>query len=285
MDLLDRFSRGYLRGYKILEKIDEGRMSVIHKAVRLSDNTVVALKLLNRDAITLRRALKKKFPKIDSIILSLDHRNVIKTLEIGGQGSKQFICIEYMPGLTLGKIAKRKLASLRQLLLYFIQVCRGLRYMHENAGIVHRDFNPYNVVVNEKDVCKIIDLDFAFERVYDTSGIYRRSGTLGYLAPEQVRGKNLDHRVDIYALGASMYEVFTGHNPFRDNSSPSTALRREKTLTNHLVMTPPAPSTANSEIAPLLDEIILNCLRIDREERYQKVAEVKRGLERCLKTL
>jgi serine/threonine-protein kinase len=285
MALFGRFSRKGLHNYQILEKIDEGRMSVIHKAVRLSDNEVVALKLLNKDGLTMRRALKKKFPDIDAIILGLAHENIVTTLDIGGQGAKQYICIEYISGLTLGRIAKRKMASVRQLLGYFSQACAGLQYMHEKGGLVHRDFNPQNVIVNEQDVCKIIDLDLAFERVYDTRGIYRRSGTLGYLSPEQVRGRNLDHRIDIYALGASMYEAFSGHNPFRDTSGASTALRREKTLTNHLVMVPTAPSSANSEIPPLLDRVIMKCLRLDREKRYQSVTQVKRDLDRCLKDL
>ena len=285
MDIIGHFSNKGLRNYKILEKIDEGRMSVIHRAIRLADDALVALKLLNRDAIVLRNALKKKLPDIDSKILSIEHKNVIKTFEFGGRGSRQYISIEYLHGLTLGKIAKRRLASIRQLIEYFIQVCEGLNYMHEKAGIVHRDFNPFNVIVNEKNICKIVDLDFAFERVDDTRGIFRRSGTLGYLAPEQVRGKNLDHRIDIYAIGASMYEIMTRHNPYRDTSSASTALRREKTLSNHLIVTPSAPSMHNSEIPPLLDDVILKCVQINREERYKNVAEVKRDLEKCFEKL
>ena len=285
MDIFRHLTKKGLKQYKILEKIDEGRMSVLHKALRLRDNKIVVIKLLNRDGVILRNALRKKFSQVDSVLLSLNHPNIVNILEISKQGLKSYLCVEYIPGLTLGYVAKRRLASLRKLIEYFIQVCAGIGYLHKEAELVHRDFNPHNVIVNEENVCKVIDLDLSFRRVFDTKGIYRRSGTLGYLAPEQVRGKQLDHRIDIYAIGASMYETMTGHNPYRDDSSPSTALRREKTLTNHLVVTPSLPSSINHEIPGLLDGIIVKCVKTDREQRYQNVPELKRDLEKCLELL
>jgi len=285
MDFFHHLTTKGLRQYKILEKIDEGRMSILHKAIRLRDNKIVVIKLLNRDGIILRNALRKKFPQIDSVLLKLDHPNIIKILEISKKGLKPYLCVEYIPGLVLGHVAKRRLVSLRKLVEYFIQVCEGIGYLHEEAELVHRDFNPQNVIIDERDTCKLIDLDLSFRRVFDTKGIYRRSGTMGYLAPEQVRGRQLDHRIDIYAIGASMYETITGHNPYRDDSSPSTALRREKTLANHLVVTPPLPSSINRDIPELLDGIIMKCVKIDREERYQSACELKRDLEKCLHLL
>ena len=83
---------------------------------------------------------------------------------------------------------------------------------------MHRDLNPYNVMIAHKDFVKIVDLDFAYPIGSDTRGLYRRSGTLGYMAPEQVKGLVLDERVDVYSFGATVYEALTKENPFRDRS-------------------------------------------------------------------
>lgn len=285
MGLLDIFLKKDLRNYELISKVDEGEMSTIYKARNQRDGKIVCLKILKPSAVRLRQAILSRFPETNDVLLSTWHENIVRTLEFGRDGMKHFITIEYLPGILLISIAKRKLASLSRLVGYFVQIAAGLKYLHEGSRLIHRDFNPYNVVVNEQDICKIIDLDFAFPVADDTSGIFRRSGTLGYLAPEQVRGKNLDVRVDIYAFGASLYETITGYNPYRDTAAPSKELRREKTLTNHLSVVPISPSSINAEVPRTLDALVLRCLEIDPHRRPQAMAEVEDALKEISSSL
>ena len=271
-------SKGF-RQYEILEQVDDGEMSSIYKARHRRQGIVVALKILKRDAVRLRQAVLRRFPEVNERLLAISHEKIARYHEIGESRLMHYIVVEFVQGLTLASIAKRRVAGLSKLVAYFLQVASALKYLHEETRLVHRDFNHHNVIVNEADSCKLIDLDFAFPIAKNTRGIFRRSGTLGYLAPEQVRGKALDQRVDIYAFGASLYESLAGFNPFRDTSQQSKELRREKTLTNHLYLTPLPPGKTNSRIPPLLDELVLRCLELSPSERPQSMAEVESTLK------
>jgi len=285
MALFGGFFKKGLRNYELLSRVDEGEMSTIYKARDRRDGRAVCLKILKPSAVRLRQAILSRFPETDELVLSIRHENIVRTFDFGRDGTRHFIVVEYIPGILLVSIAKRKLASLSRLTGYFVQIASGLRYLHEGPGLIHRDFNPYNVVVNEQEICKIIDLDFAFPVADDTRGIFRRSGTLGYLAPEQVRGRNLDVRVDIYAFGASLYETITGYNPYRDTSAASKELRREKTLANHLSVVPAPPSSINSSIPRSLDALVLRCLELEPDRRPQTMAEVEEALREISSSL
>jgi serine/threonine-protein kinase len=160
----------------------------------------------------------------------------------------------------------------------FAKVAEGLTYLHDEKHIVHRDLNPFNIVVTADLDPKIIDLDFTIIEQADTAGMYRRSGTVAYLSPEQVRGHHLDHRVDIYAFGVTMYEVLTGTNPYWEREEPSEQLRMERTTYNHLVLIPEAPSILRSYIPHEHDALIMGCLETDRDERIQNASEVAKRL-------
>ena len=285
MGFWSAFRKRGLKNFEFLEKIDEGEMSTIYRAVDLRDQKTVCLKLLSSAAVRLREALLSRFPQTDNLLLSINHPNLVRTFEFGHDRGRHYISSEFVSGVTLFIVSRRKSFSLSKLLDYFLHVAEGLRHLHENVRLVHRDFNHHNVIIDENDACKILDLDFAFPISSNTSGIFRRSGTLGYLAPEQVRGKDLDHRVDIYAFGASLYEAIVGENPFRDTSGESFELRRERTLANHLSLVPTPPSRRRSDVPPLLDELILQCLRHDSRERFQSMSEVQALLRRIRENL
>lgn len=268
-----------LSKYEIYGKVDEGRMSVIHRAREKKIMRSCFLKIYKEDCIRIRTAIRRKQPEIDEVLLSINHPYVMRVYEFGKSRGKEYSAIEAIEGAALGAMAREGRLTLADSVDVFAKVAHGLAYLHDEKRIFHRDINPFNIVVTANLEPKIIDLDFAIMEMPDTSGMYRRSGTVAYLSPEQVRGKHLDHRVDIYALGVTMYEVMTNINPYWEREEPSEQMRLERTTYNHLVIVPHPPSAFKSEIPPALDELILKCLSMEREDRVQTAAEVSAQLK------
>jgi len=285
---------GFLKGlfvsegmskYETFGKVDEGRMSVIFKARDKRTMRTCLLKIYKPDCIRIRNAIRRKQPDIDQILLSLAHPCVMKTYEFGHVKGQEYAAIEAIDGGALGMLAREGKLSHAGMLTALSRVAEGIVYLHEEKHVVHRDLNPFNVVVTDALEAKIIDLDFTIIEAPDTAGMYRRSGTVAYLSPEQVRGHHLDHRVDIYAFGVTMYETLTGVNPYWDREEQSDQMRMERTTYNHLVLIPEVPSTIKPWIPPDLDRLILGCLERNRSERIQTATEVLKGLQNILPTI
>jgi serine/threonine-protein kinase len=276
------FASDAISKYETFGKLDEGRMSIIYKARDKKTMRSCLLKIYKDDCIRIRNAIRRKQPEIDEVLLSLNHPCVMKTFEFGLGKGTEFAAIEAIDGQALGLLAREGKIGHASLLSVLMKVARGLAYLHDEKHVVHRDLNPFNVVVTEALDSKIIDLDFAILEVQDTAGMYRRSGTVAYLSPEQVRGRHLDHRVDIYCFGVTMYEVLTGTNPYWDREEKTEQARLERTTYNHLVLIPEPPSTLKSWIPPELDKVVLSCLETDRDDRIQSAAEVVKALEEII---
>ena len=259
------FSQSALSKYETSTVLDEGRMSVIYRAREKRSMRNVLLKVYRPDCIRIRNAVRRKQPEIDETLLSVNHPNVMRTFEFGNSKGQEFTAIEAINGEPLGKLAREGKLSMADAVHVFAKVAEGLAYLHDEKHIVHRDLNPFNIVVTPEMEPKIIDLDFAILEASETSGMYRRSGTVAYLAPEQVRGHHLDHRVDIYAFGVTMYESLTNINPYWEREERDEAMRLERTTYNHLVLVPEPPSKFRPGIPPELDKIILSCVEMDRE--------------------
>ena len=271
-----------LAKYERFGKLDEGRMSVIYKARDKKLVRSCLLKIYKEDCIRIRNAIRRKQPDIEELLLSIDHPYVMKIYEFDNTKGHEYSAIEAIDGPALGTLAREGKVTLEDMVNIFAKCAVGLQYLHEEIGILHRDFNPYNIVVTGGNHPKIIDLDFAIREADDTAGMYRRSGTVSYLSPEQVRGKHLDHRVDIYAFGITMYECLTNINPYWERDEENEQLRIDRTAYNHLVMTPPAPSEINKSIPPELDELILSCIEREKDKRPQTAQEVKELLRKIV---
>jgi eukaryotic-like serine/threonine-protein kinase len=271
-----------LAKYELLSKMDEGRMSIIHRARDKRTMRTCLLKIYKDDCLRIRNAVRRKEPQIDEVLLSIDHPYVMKIFEFGNTKGQEYTAIEAINGVALGAMAREGKLTLRNAVSVFAKAAEGLAYLHDEKHLVHRDLNPFNIVVTAELDPKIIDLDFALIEMPDTSGMYRRSGTVAYLSPEQVRGHHLDHRVDIYALGVTIYEVVTGTNPYWDRTQENEQARLDRTTYNHLVMIPEPPSTIRAGVPPELDRIILGCLEVDRDVRTQTAVEVMQGLKDVL---
>jgi serine/threonine-protein kinase len=272
------FSSSSMSKYETFGKVDEGRMSVLYRARDKRTMRPCLLKVYKEDCIRIRNAVRRKQPEIDEVLLSINHPYVMKTFEFGNTEGQEYAAIEAIDGQALGSLAREGKINFRDSVAVFAKVAEGLVYLHEEKHLVHRDLNPFNVVVSPTLEPKIIDLDFCIIEATDTSGMYRRSGTVAYLSPEQVRGQHLDHRVDVYAFGITMYEVLTGTNPYWDREEKSEQQRLERTTYNHLVLIPDPPSLVRPYIGPELDKLILGCVEVDRHDRIQTAREVMEGL-------
>ncbi len=269
---------GGLSRYETIGKLDEGRMSVIYRARDKRSMRPCLLKIYKEDCIRIRTAIRRKQPDIDEVLLALDHPNVMRVFEFGSSRGSDYCAIEAVEGRALGAISREGTLTTRDAVEVFRKTAEGLTYMHEEHRVFHRDINPFNIVVTDAMEAKIIDLDFCVLEAPDTTGMYRRSGTVAYLSPEQVRGRHLDHRVDVYSLGVTMYEVLTNTNPYWEKEEDNEELRLERTTYNHLAIIPHPPSTLRAGIPGELDELILSCLKISAEDRIQTASEVAERL-------
>ena len=262
--------------FELYEIIAEGSMSEIRRAYDRKSFKDVALKVLRQDGLRMRALLRAKQPDLDGVITVIDHPNVVHTYEFGRRGAKRFQVMEHVRGSNLSRMKGRPMEELVRLLL---ATARGLQHLHNTYNLVHRDMNPNNVIVTPNYVPKIIDMDFSFCDIGDSSGFLRRSGTLGYMAPEQVKGRQLGKSVDIYSWGAMAYEMVTGTNPYRDRTADSDDMRHENTLSNHLRMIPSPPSHLNPTVPAWFDRVVMRCLQIDPMDRFASFDQLFESLE------
>ena len=269
--------------YKILEKLGEGGMGVVYKALDTKLEREVALKFLPAH-LAASEGDKARFIQEAKAASALNHPNVCTIHDIQEHEGTMFIVMECVVGQTLREKTKsgggsihESTLSMKQAIDIGIQIADGLAAAHEK-GIVHRDIKPENIMIRKDGIAQIMDFGLAKLRA-SGSKITRLTkegstvGTAGYMSPEQVQGQDADHRSDIFSLGVLLYELFTGQLPFKGV--------HETALAYEIVNVDAAPmSTVKPDIDPGLDAIVLDCLEKDPRERCQSVAEVARDLRR-----
>jgi eukaryotic-like serine/threonine-protein kinase len=268
--------------YKILEKLGEGGMGEVFKAQDTKLDRFVALKFLPSQ-LTASEDDKARFIQEAKAASAMNHPNICTIYSIEEYNNQLFISMEYVEGKTLKtSVETHRDASLptKQILEIGIQVAEGLAAAHEK-GIVHRDIKPENIMVRKDGIVQI--MDFGLAKLYRDSNASRLTkagstvGTMGYMSPEQVQGLDVDHRTDIFSLGVVLYELLAGESPFK--GMHETAIMYE--IVN--VDAPPI-STVKEGIDPELDEIILECLEKDKDERYQSAKELSKDLRKVKKS-
>jgi serine/threonine-protein kinase len=220
------------------------------------------------------REMRLRFSREAEIVGNLDHPNIVKVFDFGGEGAKPYLVQEFLSGKDLGeRIEGREPLAFPEKLLIMLQLARGLEYAH-GRGIVHRDIKPANVRLLEDGTAKIMDFGIATYREASVALTQDGTtiGTAAYLAPEQVHGHALDHRCDIFSYGVLAYELLAGRRPFAGETISAVLFQ--------IVNQEPAPlPILCPDAPPALLALIERCLVKDPERRWSSMSEVRRRLE------
>ena len=278
-----RLVRGMRLGdYEIQSLLGAGGMGEVYRARDSRLRRDVAIKVLPAFVASDPERLRR-FEQEATAAAALNHPNILAVYQMGIYDGTPYLVSELLEGETLREQMKRGPMAVHRVMDYSIQIARGLAVAHEK-GIVHRDLKPENLVVTRDGRVKILDFGLAklmhpqpgSEHSASTFGGETEPGvvmgTVGYMAPEQVRGQPADHRADIFALGAILYEMLAGKRAFQKPTSPET-------MTAILNEDPPEISQVASNLPPALQRVVHRCLEKNPEQRFQSASDLAFGLE------
>jgi len=262
--------------YQIIEELGKGGMGKVYKAQDTDLKEKVAIKLL-RPEIAADKKTIERFRNELKFARKIRHKNVCQMYDLNKEKGLHYITMEYVPGEDL-KSMIRMMGQLSSGKTIFIakQVCEGLSEAHR-LGVVHRDLKPQNIMIDRDGNARV--MDFGIARSLKTKGITAAGvmiGTPEYMSPEQVEGKDVDQRSDIYSLGVILYEMVTGRVPFEGDTPFTIGVK-------HKSETPKDPKEFNTQLPEDLNLVILRCLEKDKEKRYQSAGEVRAELTRIEK--
>jgi serine/threonine protein kinase len=258
-------------------RVGQGSMSKVFRAYDRELGRHVCLKLLDKEKTKKfeERFVGLKKPSEGEICLALKHENIVRTFEHGitTQG-EPYLVMEWVDGVGLNYLVETRAPQIRGNRVNFMcQLCDALQYMHD-AKWLHRDLCPRNVMVDKDSVLKLIDfgLTIPYTPAFTVGG--NRTGTPDILAPEIIKRKNTDHRVDIFALGVTGYEVFTSQLPWERSVSSEETFRRR------LNSAPRVAKDLNPDLDDKLSDILLKAIARDPADRFPTATAFKEALQK-----
>jgi hypothetical protein len=259
--------------YRIVEKIGEGGMGVVYKAIDTQLGRVVAIKALSPE-FSRNPELLERFRREARAQAQLNHPNLATLYAFVVQDNAAYMVMEFVDGETFCEIlARRGAIPAAEAIPLFLQALAGIGHAHRQ-GIVNRDIKPSNIMLNRECVVKV--MDFGLVKVASDHRITRtglRLGTAYYMSPEQILAKPVDARSDIYSLGATLYEILTGQAPFHADSE-------FQILNDHVNTPPPPPTRLHPQIPQGIENAVLKALAKDPDQRFQTVEQFSAALER-----
>ena len=263
--------------YELIEPIGGGGMALVHRAMDHQTDTMVAVKILRSD-LAESEEFVERFKREAHASTTLDHPNIVKAYDVGCDKGDHYIVMEYVNGKTLKRlITEKKHLDVDMTLKIGMQIAHALAHAHD-SHIVHRDVKPQNILVEESGVIKVADFGIARGAASTTVTTMAGSGVMGsvhYFSPEQARGRHMDHRTDIYALGIVLYEMITGHLPFEGESAVEVAIK-------HIQEDVRVPERYARQVPVALRDVIHKATRRKKEERYQDINCMIADLEAAL---
>lgn len=263
--------------YELIEPIGGGGMALVHRALDHETGKMVAVKILRSD-LAESEEFVERFRREAHASTTLNHPNIVKAYDVGCDRGDHYIVMEYVKGTTLKRMisAKGSLDMDRTMKLG-LQIAHALAHAHD-SHIVHRDIKPQNILVEETGLIKVADFGIARGAASTTMTTMAGTGVMGsvhYFSPEQARGRHMDHRTDIYALGIVLYEMITGHLPFEGDSAVEVAIK-------HIQEDVRVPERYARKVPVALRDVIHKATRRKKEERYQDIHCMIADLEAAL---
>jgi serine/threonine-protein kinase len=259
--------------YQVIEELGKGGMGRVYRVLDKKLNEEVVFKLIKPE-IGLDKKTIERFSNELKLSRKIVHKNVARMFDLNEEKGTHHITMEYVRGEDLRRlIRKMGILSPGQAMPIARQVCEGLVEAHR-LGVVHRDLKPSNIMIDEEGNARI--LDFGIARSLKEKGITGEGviiGTPEYMSPEQVEGKDVDRRSDIYSLGVILYEMLTGRVPFEGDTPFTIGVKHKSEI-------PRNPRELNTQIPPDLGRLVIKCLEKDKAKRYQSAEELHADLEK-----
>lgn len=258
--------------YRIVREIGTGGMGEVYLAEDIELGREVALKFLRED-ICRDEGSRIRFKREAQAAAKLNHPNIVTIYEVAEYRERPYLAMENVAGRSCRDVIKCGDCGLEDIVDFAVQICDGLREAHE-AGVIHRDVKPSNIILDNKGRCRL--LDFGLADIQGTEKITKTGfaiGTLGYMSPEQVEGKHADQRSDIFSLGVVLYEMITGKQPFMKSTGAATL--------NAIAVEKPEPlARYKTGVPDNLQRIVDKALEKNSGARYQHISDMQVDLRR-----
>jgi len=264
--------KGEINGYELLEEIHRGPLTTVYRARQKALNRPVLIKILHPH-LSEETDVVERFRREAEACARISHPNIVSVFTFGTFEDRPFLAMEYVEGVTLQNLlGQHRVLPIGMALYIAREILKGLSHAHNN-GVIHRDVKPSNILISQDGAVKLTDFGLAaLEGVPTLTAPGAALGTPAYMAPEQVKGEKITKQVDLFSLGATLYEMLSGERPF-EGETPGECLHRV------LNVDPPPLIKRNPHIPPRLSHIVQRLLAKSPRRRYRDTAHVLKELE------